>query len=391
MLSFLEPFFNYAEIAFQFLVINSLYSAILAVVVLIAKAIFPKMPRAIEYGLWCLVLIRLILPNDFSVSYSLGYLSHVWLDTEIPAVLSSASWLTDFAQQSIFMDSGNSFTWLKLLLLVWLIVSIIVASKFVALKLKLTRLLAIAHPVEDYWITKEINEWRRIFNIKRQIIVIDSDDFLSPFTFAILTPVVFIPRQLLTQKSDKVIGSIVAHELAHIKRLDALWLVFQNMVQVIFSLNPVVWLAVRRLNSIREEMCDQKVLDTKTIANEEYGKSLLHVLRFNIGQRSPELFATFFLSHKSLFKKRIAAIGANKALKPKLALQYAFLGVFALFFLPLSWEQTIQKDSLLPLTPSLEEINSPFPEHIRKNYQAPVLPKSNKKGANQEKVRAWPE
>ncbi len=386
MLSVLQPLFENAEIAFRFLALNSVYSALLALIVLVSKSIFPRMPRAIEYGLWCLVLIRLVLPTDFSISYSLGYLSHDWLKIELPTVISGTNWLNQFANQQIFADSSSSLTWLKLLMLIWLAVSIVVASKFVALKIKLARLLAVAHPVEDYWIVKAINQWRREFNIHRQIIVIGSSDFLSPFTFAVLSPVVFIPQQLLEKKNEKIIGPIIAHELAHIKRLDALWLVFQNLIQVIFCLNPVVWLAVRRLNSLREEMCDQKVLDTNNIANEEYGKSLLHVLRLNtfgcnIGQRSPELFATFFLSHKNVFKKRIAAIGSNQALKPKIVFQYAAVSMFAWFFLPLSWQQTIPHERAKQLHPTWEEINSPFPDEIRKTYQPTVLPNPNKKNA----------
>jgi len=386
LLSLLETFFVNAEIILNFLILNSVYSALLALILLASKLIFPRMPSAIEYGLWCIVLIRLILPTDFSISYSLGYLSHDWFTAEIPAVISGTDWLTSLVNQSIFIDSTSSITWLKLLILTWLAISIIVASQYVALKIKLTRLMAVAHPVEDYWIVKAINEWRREFNIRRQIIVIDSDDFLSPFTFAVLSPVVFIPQQILDKKNQKIIGPIIAHELAHIKRLDALWLVFQNLIQIVFCLNPVVWLAVRRLNSLREEMCDQKVLDTRNISNDEYGKSLLHVLRlnslgFNVGRRSPELFATFFLSHKSVFKKRIAAIGANRALKSKIAFQYSAVGLFGLFFLPLSWQQSAPHPSVKPIIETSEEINSPFPDEIRKNYQPPVLPNPKNKNS----------
>jgi len=383
LLSVLESFFSSAEIIFRFLALNSVYSALLAVVVLFCKLIFPKIPRTLEYGLWCLVLIRLVLPTDFSISYSLGDLGHTWFETEIPAVISGAEWLAAMANQSIFSDSNNSITWFKLLLISWFCFSLIVASKFVALKIKLARLLSIAHPVEEPWIVKEINRWRIEFNIRRRIIVIDSNDFLSPFTFATFSPVVFIPQQLLEEKNEKVIGSIIAHELAHIKRLDALWLLFQNIIQIIFCLNPIVWLAVRRLNSLREEMCDQKVLDTQNIANDEYGKSLLHVLRLNIGQRSPEHFAAFFLSHKSVFKKRIAAISSNQAVKARLVFQYAFIGVFALFFLPLSWQETFQE---VPTVPIVQDVESPFPEHIQKNFQAPVLLKPNTENKNSEKL-----
>jgi beta-lactamase regulating signal transducer with metallopeptidase domain len=381
----LQPLFANSETIFRFLVLNSVYSAILAFLVLTIKLIYPKLPRTLEYSLWCLVLIRLVLPPEFSISYSLGYIGHTWLETDVPTVIGSAEWFSQIAQSTLFNQANFKFSWLNLLFVVWGSVSAIVAYKFISLKLKLSKLLTIAQPVEDVWLTKKINYWRREFKITRQIIVIDSDDFLSPFTFATFSPVIFIPRQLLQEGNRAVLGPIIAHELAHVKRLDASWLLFQNLIQIIYCLNPVVWLAVRRLNSLREEICDQKVLNAKAISSEQYGKSLLHVLRLNIGRKSPELFATFFLSHKKVFKKRIAAIGLNRPLPSKLTFQYITVAMCALFFLPLSWQPP-----LAPVANETEDFyqqqESPFPEHIRKDFQAPVLLKENKENRTSEEI-----
>jgi len=382
----MDSIYNTAEIIFQFLALNSIYSALLAAVVIFLKLIFPKMPRMLEYGLWCFVLIRLVLPTEFSISYSLGDLTHAWLDTDLPKAIANSSWLNELAEQKIFADAAPVFTWLNLLMTSWFIFSMIVAAKFVSLRLKLRRLLTTAHPVEDYWIVKEINHWRREFSIRRQIIVIDSNDFLSPFTFGVSLPVVFIPEKLLQEKDEKIIGPIIAHELAHVKRFDSLWLNFQNIVQIIYCLNPVLWLTVRRLNSLREEMCDRKVLDTQSIANTEYGKSLLRVLRLNIGQRSPEHFAAFFLSHKQVFKKRIEAISGHKIFDSNRGLQYAVIASFALFFLPLSWQPVIVEEPQKKVVFVAKKDDSPFPKAIKAKYQAPVLLSKNNKNRVSEDV-----
>ncbi len=187
----LQPLFANSETIFRFLVLNSVYSAILAFLVLTIKLIYPKLPRTLEYSLWCLVLIRLVLPPEFSISYSLGYIGHTWLETDVPTVIGSAEWFSQIAQSTLFNQANFKFSWLNLLFVVWGSVSAIVAYKFISLKLKLSKLLTIAQPVEDVWLTKKINYWRREFKITRQIIVIDSDDFLSPFTFATFSPVIF--------------------------------------------------------------------------------------------------------------------------------------------------------------------------------------------------------
>jgi beta-lactamase regulating signal transducer with metallopeptidase domain len=382
----LQTLFADAETIFRFLLLNCVYSAILAFLVLTIKLIYPKLPRTFEYSLWCLVLVRLILPPEFSISYSLGYIGHAWLQADVPSVISSASWFSQISQATLFSQPDLNLTWLNAIFIFWGLISLIVAYNFVSLKFKLSKLLGTAHPVEDVWLTRQINYWRREFKITRQIIVIDSDDFLSPFTFATFSPVIFIPRRLLQEGNRDVLGPIIAHELAHVKRLDAAWLLFQNLIQILYCLNPVVWLAVRRLNSLREEICDQKVLSANTISSEQYGKSLLHVLRLNIGRKSPELFATFFLSHKKVFKKRIAAIGRNRPLPSKLFFQYATVAMCALFFLPLSWQPPLAPISS-QADETLQQQESPFPDHIRKNFQAPVLLKDNNENKSSEEIK----
>lgn len=368
-------FFSNAEVAFQFLALNSLYSSLLVVVVVVAKLIFRKLPRTIEYGLWCLVIIRLILPTEFSISYSLGHLSHSWIGTEIPAIMVNAYWLTEKANQEFLL----SFSFFQCLLISWAILSSFVALKLIALKIKLATVLAKAHPIEERWIVSEVDRWRKEFNVKREIIVISSKDFLSPFTFGILTPIIFIPEQILNEKNQAMMKSIISHELSHIKRFDAAWLLFQNIIQVIYCLNPLLWLAVRRLNFLREELCDQNVLNSGKVSKQDYGRCLLNVLKISSWEknavRSPELFATFFLSHKNVFKKRISAIVNNKKLDIKPIYQYASIVLFALFFLPMSWQNVIEKKPVIYV--DTEELNSPFPKGIREGYKAPTLIKPN--------------
>ena len=373
MLAWLEPFFTIAESMFEFLALNSIYSAFLAFTLLIVKSLVPKLPRTIEYGLWCLVLIRLVLPTEFSVIYSLGYLGNLWFDTQLPVVIKNNDWLSQWATQKLYDNAERSLTWFHLLLTLWAVISSLVAFKFIRLKIKLSRLLAIAHPVEQDWMSKIVNRWRREFEVKRSIIVIDSNDFLSPFTFGVLSPVVFIPEALLAEKKIELLEPIIAHEMAHIKRLDALWLVFQNLLQIVYCLNPVLWLAVSRLNSLREEICDKEVLTTNKLASNVYGNSLLQVLRLNIGERTPEHFATFFLSHKNSFKKRISAIGLNNKGTISKFSQAAIMIFASFFFLPLGWQKVIEITELKEFIPPLPHMLSPFPDTVRKEYRPPFL------------------
>ena len=123
------------EVIFQFLLMNSFYSGLLAMAVLLIKVLVPKLPRSIEYILWCLVLIRLVLPIDFSISYSIGDIVRSFMESEIPAAIQQPDWLAGILGLELLHTEIMSITWLGLLSAVWLTVATIVAFKFISLKL----------------------------------------------------------------------------------------------------------------------------------------------------------------------------------------------------------------------------------------------------------------
>ena len=90
-----------------------------------------------------------------------------------------------------------------------------------------------SHPVVEYGTVKCANRWRLNFWIKERVILIAANKFLSPFTFSFVNPIIFIPKKILETKNEPLIESIIAHEMAHIKRQDSLWLVLQNFIQIV--------------------------------------------------------------------------------------------------------------------------------------------------------------
>jgi beta-lactamase regulating signal transducer with metallopeptidase domain len=78
----------------------------------------------------------------------------------------------------------------------------------------------------------------------------------SPAVLGWLRPIVMLPASALTGLSPDQLQSVIAHELAHIKRLDSFVNVFQICVETLLFYHPAVWWLNRRIRTEREHCCD---------------------------------------------------------------------------------------------------------------------------------------
>ena len=94
---FINDIFGLTPNLFEFFLINSIYAGILGFFVILIKIIIPKLTKNTEYFLWCLVLIRLILPNDLSFEFSIGELIQSSFSQDLALSLSASEWLNKMA------------------------------------------------------------------------------------------------------------------------------------------------------------------------------------------------------------------------------------------------------------------------------------------------------
>ncbi|MEM1134466.1 MAG: M56 family metallopeptidase, partial [Bacteroidota bacterium] len=77
-----------------------------------------------------------------------------------------------------------------------------------------------------------------------------------------LKPVILVPMSLFSQIPVNEIESILAHELAHIKRHDYLVNLMQSIVEILLFFNPTVWWISTWINEERENSCDDLAVST---------------------------------------------------------------------------------------------------------------------------------
>jgi Zn-dependent protease with chaperone function len=78
----------------------------------------------------------------------------------------------------------------------------------------------------------------------------------SPFTARAWRPIVWLPLALLTKLAPEQVEALLAHELAHIRRLDWLWNGLQCTIEALLFFHPGVWWLGRRVRLAREQACD---------------------------------------------------------------------------------------------------------------------------------------
>ena len=71
-----------------------------------------------------------------------------------------------------------------------------------------------------------------------------------------VSPIVFSARDCPDRPLEDQLQAVIAHELAHIRRLDAFVNVFQVCVETLLFYHPAVWWLNKRIRAEREHCCD---------------------------------------------------------------------------------------------------------------------------------------
>ena len=94
---------------------------------------------------------------------------------------------------------------------------------------------------------QRVDALRSAFGITRAVVVKLSTDVVGPFTARLLRPVIWLPLSLLTQLPREQVAALLAHELAHIARMDWLSNGVQCVIESLLFFHPAAWWLGRRI------------------------------------------------------------------------------------------------------------------------------------------------
>jgi len=93
--------------------------------------------------------------------------------------------------------------------------------------------------------------------LRRAIAYCECKWLQAPAVIGWFRPVVLLPVTALTGLSEEQLESVIAHELAHIQRLDPFVNVFQVGVETLLFYHPAVWWLNKKIRAEREHCCDE--------------------------------------------------------------------------------------------------------------------------------------
>jgi beta-lactamase regulating signal transducer with metallopeptidase domain len=292
------------------------FSLILFVVIYLLTFILKKKYLVLTLGLWSFIFVRLILPPQLSAPFSGRMLIEKALslfnrpEKELVNIndFYDANGTINIKTEEKGLPVKENITPSTVLFVLWSIgiTTIFLTYLFKSRKYKI--LIKKSKECDDREILFIVEKWKKLFNVRRKVKLVYGSHRISPFTIGISNPAVYLPEYFIEQKDKETIESVIAHEMAHIKHVDALWIKLQNIIQFIYFFNPVVWLAGSQFHQILEQICDSQVLSKKSLSSTTYGSGLINVVELNLTSPEKILSISNFTNSKERLIQRIQNI-----------------------------------------------------------------------------------
>src|SRR5262249_54686718 len=149
-------------------------------------------------------------------------------------------------------------------------------------------------------------------------------------------PLLLVPADLLAQLTREQQETLLAHELAHLRRRDHWVRGLEFLAMGLYWWHPVVWYARRALREAEEQCCDAWVVSLLPGAGKTYATAILETLDF-LADSPPAPLLASGIGQVSDLKRRLTMImcaTTPRALSWRSTVAVLALGLFALPLLP---------------------------------------------------------
>ncbi len=226
----------------------------------------------------------------------------------------------------VAIDDRGGIAWAPILSIVWVLGAMLVVGRYFTGLLVLRQVRrGGSEPGES--LLAALRDAKRRMGVRREVDLVTTEKRSMPMTWGVIRPVVLLPTAV-----GRDARSVLLHELAHIRRHDALAQLFETLVVALHWFNPVVLFAKRKLVALREEACDEEVLSAGDVKASDYATMLVD-LSAGVGVARCEGAAGLAMADSSRLGVRVKAIlravrpGEQRWVRITLASLFALLAV----------------------------------------------------------------
>ena len=189
---------------------------------------------------------------------------------------------------------------------VWIVLAALLLLRLAIANARVSSWQRSSRAVEDvYWLAL-LRRLSRQYGIERPVVLLENEETDVPVTWGVVYPVVLIPAATAEQWDEEQRVAVLTHELAHVKRFDALTQMLAQITIALLWFHPLVWMAVRRMRQEREHACDDFVLVAGARAS-RYADDLLGLARRLTRPTAPAA-AALAMARRSELEGRLLAI-----------------------------------------------------------------------------------
>ena len=268
-----------------------------------------RLPKGTFVALWWLAAARLLLPVELASRFSVYTLLEALGPKAVPAVpnalpapvvpaapsVPAAPPVIAIPAQPAAVPAPAPFpVWTAL----WLTVGLLLAAWFLIRYVRWRRRFREALPAD----CPGLETW---FQLRRKVEVRVTDQIAAPLTYGLFRPVILLPKTM-DFKDEEALTCVLAHERAHIRRLDGLLKLALTAALCLHWFNPSVWLLYVLGNRDMELRCDEAaVLALGEDSRERYALALIRLAE----NRNVPLCG---FAHRNGMEERIKAIMSIK-------------------------------------------------------------------------------
>jgi beta-lactamase regulating signal transducer with metallopeptidase domain len=181
---------------------------------------------------------------------------------------------------------------------IYVVIAALIAGRYGLIRLTVGRRLRRLAPIEDRRIVELVAAVCAHSDLERTPRLATGPDGSSPWIWGLRRPVIVLPRDF-TRWSAAEQRQALLHEIAHLRRHDHLTALLTQLTCTLYWINPLVWVAAKRLRIEAERACDDEVL----LAGAEpasYADQLLAIARTAAGSERNSIWTAAMASRSSL-------------------------------------------------------------------------------------------